>query len=386
MWTRLTNLFRVPDDQPELVKSQIAALARQIPILYVILILNTVLTAILHSGTMPFWLSFAVPAPVVVIGILRSISWVRLRDVELPHEDAVRRLRSTVWLSGLLGGILCAWGLVLFTFDDEQLRLHTAFFVSMTVIPCIFSLMHLRSAALLTAIVALFPALTFFIFAGEPVLLAIMANFLVVVLAMFRTLWVHSAAFESLIHTQQQLISRQNMTQALSDENFRLANLDALTGLPNRRAFFQQANALSTSHLTDGFRFAIAVIDLDGFKMINDCHGHGVGDEILVQVARRLEALPEQVIFRARLGGDEFALLLRGLHGDQELSEFGAEICEQLGRRYQLSRVDASISASIGFALCPEFRHRAREAAGKCRLCAHPCQAEPARHAGAVQQ
>lgn len=351
---RLISPFRISADQPELVRSQISALARQVPILYVILILNVLLTAIMHIGVAPLWLSVLLPFPIIVIGVMRSISWVKLRDKVLPHDVAVQRLRSTVYLSGVLGAVLCGWALALFTYADSMMRLHSAFFVSMTVIPCIFSLTHLRAAALLTAIVALFPALVFFSFAGEPVLLAIMANFLVVILAMLRVLWVHSGEFESLIQAQEQLIKRQQVTQRLSDQNFRLANLDTLTDLPNRRAFFLQAQAMVTSHKTDNLRFAVAVIDLDGFKGINDCHGHGAGDEILVHVARRLETLPTDEVFSARLGGDEFALLVTGAIDETALNDLGLRICRMLGQKYHLSRVDATISASVGFAMCPD--------------------------------
>lgn len=354
MIPRLASIFRIPEDQPELVRSQISALARQVPILYVILSLNVLLTAIMHIGIAPLWQVLSVPVPVVTVGILRSISWVKLRNAELPHAEAVRRLRSTVWLSGLIGGVLCLWALSMFTYADSFMRLHTAFFVSMTVIPCIFSLTHLRAAAMLTAVVALVPSLMFFSLAGEPVLVAIMANFLVVIMAMLRVTWVHSGEFESLIHAREQLLQRQRVTQRLSDQNFKLANLDTLTELPNRRAFFQQASSMTTSHMTDGLKFAVAVIDLDGFKAINDCHGHGAGDEILVQVARRLEALPGEEVFSARLGGDEFALLITGDVDEKSLTRLGHRICQMLGQRYQLSQVDATISASIGFAACPD--------------------------------
>jgi diguanylate cyclase (GGDEF)-like protein len=350
----ILNPFSIRDDQPELVKSQISALARQVPILYVILILNVLLTAIMHIGVAPVWLILAVPLPVVIIGTMRAASWAKLRDKVLPHSEAVKRLRSTVVLSGLLGAVLCGWALVMFSYSDSMLRLHTVFFVSMTVIPCIFSLTHLRAAALLTAIVSLVPALVFFSLAGEPVLLAIMANFLIVVLAMLRVLWVHSGEFESLIDAQNQLINRQQVTQRLSDQNFRLANLDTLTGLPNRRAFFQQALALTTSHKTDGLRFAVAVIDLDGFKAVNDCHGHKTGDELLVQVARRLETLPPEKVFSARLGGDEFALLITGDADEAALASLGGRVCQLLGQRYHLSQVDVTVSASLGIAVCPE--------------------------------
>ena len=352
MLTKLRDAFTIQTDKPELVQSQISALSRQVPMLYVVLALNTALIGYMHIGRAPLALAVVVPALAIVVAIIRGIGWVKLK-IPLPHDVAVARLKSTFYLAGILGFGLSIWGLLLFSYDDDKHRLHTAFYISMTVIPCIFCLTHLRAAALVTAISALVPAFIVFIASGDQLLLAITGNLAFIVVAMTHMLMVHSTEFSSLIDAKRELVARQNVTQALSDQNFKLANLDTLTTLPNRRAFFMQIDSLLTSHMTDGMDFAVALVDLDGFKAINDCFGHSVGDEILVEVARRLESLPEH-IFKARLGGDEFALLVFDKSDNESLQGLGNQICSLLSQKYHLTSVDATLSASVGFARCPE--------------------------------
>lgn len=108
--------------------------------------------------------------------------------------------------------------------------------------------------------------------------------------------------------------ARQSPEAARSDlELYRLAYYDSLTGLPNRQLFFERlTHALSrVQRTTEGL--GVLFIDLDGFKPVNDTHGHDVGDQVLVEIARRLQLQAREGDTVARLGGDEFVLLLEGL-------------------------------------------------------------------------
>ncbi|WKL56994.1 EAL domain-containing protein [Asticcacaulis sp. ZE23SCel15] len=135
----------------------------------------------------------------------------------------------------------------------------------------------------------------------------------------------------------------------LRDEAQALANCDALTGLPNRRSFFDAMEQAVSRKRQDGKRFDLALIDLDGFKPVNDVYGHSVGDALLVAVAGRLRNLCAGLGFPARLGGDEFAIILTGMADEEELKAFGERLCETLREPYMLSGVAANISASVGF-------------------------------------
>ena len=120
-----------------------------------------------------------------------------------------------------------------------------------------------------------------------------------------------------------------------------IALTDDLTGLPNRRYFQGQlADRIRNATLT-GEAFAVGFIDLDGFKPINDIHGHPVGDEILRQVASRLACAMEGRGSAARMGGDEFAILCDGIGARDEAIALGDRSTRSSQRR-SLSRGSTS--------------------------------------------
>ncbi len=139
------------------------------------------------------------------------------------------------------------------------------------------------------------------------------------------------------------------------DQAHALAHFDALTGLPNRRHFF----SVLEETLQGADRFDLGLIDLDGFKPVNDVYGHAVGDALLIEAGRRVTAIcgPESLV--ARLGGDEFAAVLRGRVSEERLRALGEEICEALRQPFHLGVVNASISGSVGFIRCGAGTHSA---------------------------
>ncbi|MBA2509172.1 MAG: diguanylate cyclase, partial [Nocardioidaceae bacterium] len=129
-------------------------------------------------------------------------------------------------------------------------------------------------------------------------------------------------------------------------EALRLSRTDELTGLPNRRAVLQDLEATPAN----GGPLALLLLDLDGFKEINDSLGHAVGDRVLVQVADRLRTRLGHQLDVARLGGDEFALTTR--RSDPiGLTELGREVCAVLAEQIEVDGLELSISASIGIAI-----------------------------------
>jgi diguanylate cyclase (GGDEF)-like protein len=93
------------------------------------------------------------------------------------------------------------------------------------------------------------------------------------------------------------------------------------------------------------------LIDLDGFKLVNDVYGHQTGDRLLAAVGRRLLDLQDATAFFARLGGDEFGMLLQGTLAEDEIRSRGKAICHALTQPYELPGLTLRLSASIGFAL-----------------------------------
>jgi len=128
------------------------------------------------------------------------------------------------------------------------------------------------------------------------------------------------------------------------DEASALAHNDALTGLPNRRSFFAELEG----RLRMGEAFDLGLVDLDGFKPINDVYGHAAGDAVLVEVGRRLRAACPDDSVIARLGGDEFALILPKHRSKVALQALGRQICDGLRQPFHLGGATASLSGSIG--------------------------------------
>jgi diguanylate cyclase (GGDEF)-like protein len=123
-----------------------------------------------------------------------------------------------------------------------------------------------------------------------------------------------------------------------------LAYTDTLSGLPNRRAFEDRAARLRD--FSDAKPLAVLMIDLDGFKPVNDSEGHEAGDRILALVARAMAGGLREGDFVARFGGDEFAALLPRT----DLSQAQA-LAERLRARVQEAGSDASVTASFGVAM-----------------------------------
>lgn len=124
---------------------------------------------------------------------------------------------------------------------------------------------------------------------------------------------------------------------------------DALTGLPNRALFLDRlTQALARTRRGDARRCAVLFLDVDRFKLVNDSYSHEVGDDLLVELARRLDSSLRPGDTVARLGGDEFTVLLDDLTDDERASEVAIRIQALLDAPFRLSGRDIHISASIG--------------------------------------
>ena len=127
---------------------------------------------------------------------------------------------------------------------------------------------------------------------------------------------------------------------------------DPLTGLPNRALFTSRLHAALRDAAGGEFQTAVMVIDLDGFKAVNDTLGHHAGDLVLVEAARRLAGGVGDQGLVARLGGDEFAVLLPRVR-TAAAAELGERLVAELRRDFALDERPAAISGSVGVALGP---------------------------------
>lgn len=132
-------------------------------------------------------------------------------------------------------------------------------------------------------------------------------------------------------------------------------NHDNLTGLANRKLLNDRFECALHRARRSGKGFALLMIDLNGFKAVNDTHGHAAGDRVLVTVAQRLQATLRTCDTAARMGGDEFVVLVEAIHTAQEVSDIERKLVHALEQPMCLDgNVMVTVGASIGQALYPD--------------------------------
>jgi c-di-GMP phosphodiesterase Gmr len=141
--------------------------------------------------------------------------------------------------------------------------------------------------------------------------------------------------------------------KAIEAQLFRSAYYDELTGLPARRVIEHRANSLLQRDETPA-RFALAFLDIDNFKQINDYYGHAIGDALLVEVAKRIGLNLRESDMLSRISGDEFLLLLDPIQGEHEVTEYIDFVLQRLRAPFFIDGSEIFASASIGVGLCPE--------------------------------
>ncbi|MDP3419968.1 MAG: diguanylate cyclase [Thiobacillus sp.] len=148
----------------------------------------------------------------------------------------------------------------------------------------------------------------------------------------------------------QHLQALEYSRSALREE----ATHDPLTGLANRRLFYDRLQQAILHANRYGSKLGILYVDLDRFKEINDTHGHHVGDAVLTEVARRLTASVRDSDSVARIGGDEFVVLLTELQAREDYLAVAEKIEQALNTGTQFYGLDIDITASIGEAIYPD--------------------------------
>jgi diguanylate cyclase (GGDEF)-like protein/PAS domain S-box-containing protein len=179
----------------------------------------------------------------------------------------------------------------------------------------------------------------------------------------------HNRVFQDIAPLKKQL--RQMADQARHD---------SLTELPNRRAFSEHLFHAMARARREPKTLAVMAVDLDGFKAVNDTHGHHVGDLLLQQVARRLQACVRTTDIVCRLGGDEFMVILEGAGMPHEVERIGQRILTCLSEAYTLEGHHVKATPSIGLVVHQPHENEAAlmqradaamysaKRAGKCRM------------------
>jgi diguanylate cyclase (GGDEF)-like protein/PAS domain S-box-containing protein len=152
-------------------------------------------------------------------------------------------------------------------------------------------------------------------------------------------------------------LTERNQNQALVHQ----ATHDALTGLPNRKKFYDSLESAIAESELSGSMLGVFLLDLDRFKTVNDTLGHIAGDRLLQMLSRRtLELMPENAVF-ARIGGDEFAILLRDLPSVTTAKNLARFVIDEVERPFIVDGADLNVGGSIGIAVYPQHGETAEQ-------------------------
>jgi diguanylate cyclase (GGDEF)-like protein/PAS domain S-box-containing protein len=155
------------------------------------------------------------------------------------------------------------------------------------------------------------------------------------------------------------------------------ARHDALTGLPNRAVLQEKMDEATARLARDGETFSVFMLDLDGFKYVNDTLGHAAGDRLLIELAERLKGSLRDNEMVARLGGDEFAVIQCGEADQREGAvALAVRLLDIVARPFDLDGHDLTVGTSIGIALAPENGTETGELMKKADLALYRVKAE----------
>jgi diguanylate cyclase len=319
--------------QSALQQAQFDSVRKQVPMLLAVAALNTIIIMAVcaHENQPPssyLWMS-----GLIAYCVIRICMWVHRLRQPVNERDIPRLLKMNVAASLVMItmlGLATTYTFVAGTFESMLLIPMSLGFGTTSIAHCLYTL---RPAAIGTTFMGLFPSSVAMILVGP-----FEAQMLGIAMLSVGMLMVRFVAEQ-----YDQLVTGL----LLAEENRRLALTDPLTGLANRRATMA---ALDAEFVADS-SFAVALIDLDGFKQVNDAFGHLTGDHLLREIASRLEAAAEAGDEVGRLGGDEFIAVFRNIAGEADCSARANALLAALCRPVGFEGQRLNFGASLGFAV-----------------------------------
>lgn len=375
------RLFSLDTSDPELMRAQFSSFQGHIPLLYGILVCNTV--AITVTAFNPQQLVKTLLSPIAISGIalIRAIWWLRQGDAQKLTDGQISvYLRNTCQLAVVLTLTFNAWVIWVYQDADAYARSNLTFFLALSQVSTVFCLMTLRAAAMWVSVVSTVSFALYFSWVEGGQLLPQSLVLCCVCAGMAVVTHSFNRSFSEVVQSRRTLHTRQLETEKLSEENRRIAFSDPLSGLPNRRELLARLDRLDQSSWLRPNTLAIVFIDLDGFKQVNDAHGHQAGDELIRTVCHRLrEHCPDNSSL-ARVGGDEFTVLLetdeKGENAQAAAITLALRLLEQMALPVLVDRHVLQISGSIGIASNTHEGLRPRELLRRADLAMYHAKTE----------
>jgi len=346
-------LFGIQKDNHELCLAQYKSLAGQAPLFYLSMISAVVALAYVSMEQAPAGLTVVVPLVLILVDLVSFHSFTIQRNLNRNsyRSSVVYRLHTTVWSALGLGVLHAAWAISLLAHADVAAQSLIVILLSVTSLGAAVCLLQLPMAAMGFLVSVMAPLAVFLWLSGEPghgvaaLIIALSTGVAVFVIARY------GQDYSRMILKQREVGAKKSEAEQISRLNRIMAHQDSLTGLANRRAFLNNLNMQvddAKSGLSEGL--AVGILDLDGFKLVNDVYGHPAGDRLLKSAGKRLTDLFYSRVFIARLGGDEFGITVSGERSDADLVALGERICSAMQVPFDLDGRSIHLGGSVGFA------------------------------------
>lgn len=356
------------------VNARFDALLKQVPLLYLVALSTFGGMYITAGGGFEAWANPVVGLAVLVL--VRLLHWLQLRKRSHTVTEKRRTIRHTILLALVISLGFSVWAQHLLTTQPE-LALAVATFGGLAAIGCAYGLSSIPLAAAFPLALLGAPLGMRLLLASGQILNAVGLCLLLVSIIVFRIVEMHNRTTVAMLASRHELQQGQRKLLLAEKLAMKLARVDPLTELANRRAFLEiLQDHLSTVNAKP--QFALALLDLDKFKPINDVFGHAAGDELLSTLAANLRAsLPKESVL-ARMGGDEFAVLVPGSFFPNELEQLAKRLCEAARQPINIGDRNLTVGASCGIAYCQEALS-AGEALSRADQALYTAKANPER-------
>lgn len=327
---------------PEAIRDQFTLLrARRVEtqtnVMYLMLLATTPTAAWAGSANLHWGIKFGMPALLAVLCVLGLVENAVSRRRRMSLRRAQLIVKKTASVSGWVGVMCSSWAVLNWLASPPENHASFAMIIAMGALATAYCLSAIRFAAILNLVIGVVPISMLMLASGNPAKVAAATSLLLATLILVRFILQGHAMLVDLLQLQHQTRD--------------LANTDPLTGLANRRALDERIAGLLAKG-EGAMPFKLALLDLDGFKPVNDRYGHAVGDRLLCGVAERLCEVVGDAGLVVRQGGDEFAVLIppgSRLH-DAPLAE---RLLIALVRPHMIDGVAVSVGASAGVAQWP---------------------------------
>ena len=340
---------RIPSVDDRVMIEQMRVIHNATPFIFLLVSLAAASLSVTYFGRAPWYLTLVPPIGLAVLSAIQINRWIDQDDSAITVAIAKREFRTMELISVGVFLMLGFWVWSFFPYSRPSEHVFLAFFTGFAGIGLSATLLPRPRMIALNTSLAFVGFCLMFIGQGERFFFSMAAIFGAAYAVFYVASKIYKKRIRAMVEVRAELEVQNRQARYLLGVNRSLARTDALTGLPNRRHFFETLENYYQAS-PEGSLPVVCLVDLDGFKPINDVFGHAAGDAVLVETATRIRQVIGAKGVVARLGGDEFAFLLPWTVSDEDVEQLAGQAKDAFNQPFRFSNGETNrITASVGF-------------------------------------